>query len=610
MLFAVPLDKVRSLEQLSPHPLVYARTAFMEHIRQYDREALRDYYLRQPVEGAQVWANYVVNLWEYEHGVEEVTSYPWNITIPMTEVCNAVCTFCSSPLVPNPKALAVAEIHQFGEALRHALRVSLQGLGEPLAHPHFEEIAEGIRKYLSPVAQVEIITNGWLLSGRRWEVLKSLRICDIQVSVNAATDRTHQIAMGSRPGTFDQVMRNIEHVMADAEWPWPSFLKASLVVTRHSLPEVPQFLDLFAKKGVQRFQLNPLLPLTSTDWGFGRTDQYLDLWCGHLPNASELLEKATAAIARYRRKGVIITASPEQWLLPVSPQPGARQTQLPTDQQTTAAFQGNPAIATRKPEWEALCVWMDDVRVRLAPHEIHTDLSGVEKDGMRFRGTSRSCRWAYLLRTPRLSLRPGEYILDFDIEVDSGHLYGGILDIEKDTFLVQEELVSGTTRIKLALTEERLIDVVVRQGADDTPVSAIYRNGRLTALSKPDQLAAQEPAEAYVETSGPEQADRSPDPSAPASQAADPVGPPLVPSKPTRIYCPMVYSTLSVFHHSLNVSICCYMETAPGHRQPSLKDMTVPQAYNDEGFRVVRRSLNTDQHVPVCDSCPYGAVRS
>jgi hypothetical protein len=616
MLFAVPLDKVRSLEQLSPHPLVYERTAFMEHIRRYDREALRDYYLRQPMEGAQVWANYVVNLWEYEHGVEEVASYPWNITIPMTEVCNAVCTFCSSPLVPNPKALAVAEIHQFGEALRHALRVSLQGLGEPLAHPHFEEIAEGIRKYLNPVAQVEIITNGWLLSGRRWELLKSLRICDVQVSVNAATDRTHQVAMGSRPGTFDQVVRNIEAVLADSEWPWPSFLKASLVVTRHSLPEVPQFLDLFAKKGVQRFQLNALLPLTGSDWGFGRTDQYLDLWCGHLPNASELVEKATAAIARYRRKGLIITASPEQWLLPVSPPAGIRQTQLPTDQQTTAAFQVGPAAATRRPEWETLCVWMDGARVILAPHEAHADLGGTEKDGVRFRGTSRSCRWAYLLRTPRLSLRPGEYILDFDVEVDSGHLYGGILDIEKDAFLVQEELVSGTTRITFALTEERLIDVVVRQGADDTPVSAIYRNGRVTALSRADQVVAQAPAETHVETSSPEQVSgseqpgRSLDPSTPASRPAVASSPPPSPSKPTRIYCPMVYSTLSVFHHSLNVSICCYMETAPGHRQPSLKNMTVRQAYNDEGFRVVRRSLNTDQHVPVCDSCPYGAVRS
>jgi hypothetical protein len=72
----------------------------------------------------------------------------------------------------------------------------------------------------------------------------------------------------------------------------------------------------------------------------------------------------------------------------------------------------------------------------------------------------------------------------------------------------------------------------------------------------------------------------------------------------------MVYSTLSVFHHSLDVSVCCYMETAPGQRQPNLKNMTVRQAYNDDGFRLVRRTLNTDRHIGVCDSCPFGTSRS
>ena len=57
-LSSVSLDRVRTIEQLSPNPLVYERTAFMEHIRRYDREALRAYYLGQPVEGADVWANY------------------------------------------------------------------------------------------------------------------------------------------------------------------------------------------------------------------------------------------------------------------------------------------------------------------------------------------------------------------------------------------------------------------------------------------------------------------------------------------------------------------------------------------------------------------------
>ena len=57
------------------------------------------------------------------------------------------------------------------------------------------------------------------------------------------------------------------------------------------------------------FQFNPLLPLTSPDWGFGHTGQYVDLWCGHVPNAAELVERAASAIARHRENGVRITAA-------------------------------------------------------------------------------------------------------------------------------------------------------------------------------------------------------------------------------------------------------------------------------------------------------------
>jgi hypothetical protein len=619
-LFSVPLDKVHSIEDLSPNPLVYERTAFMEHIRRYDREALRAYYLRQPVEGAHVWANYVVNLWEYEHGLEELTSHPWNITIPMTEVCNATCTFCSSPLVPNPRALAVHEVQHFSEALRHALCVSLQGLGEPLAHPHFEEIAEEIEKYLSPVAQLEIITNGWLLSGHRWELLKSLHISTLQVSVNAATDRTHQIAMGSRPGTFARVVRNIEDVLADPDG--PSFLKASMVITRHSLPEVPQFLDLFVKKGVEIFQFNPLLPLTTPDWGFGQTEQYLELWCGHLPNAGELVEKASKAIAKYRRKGFIITATPDQWLLPVSPSLRSNAVQLSTDQQSTAVFQAGSIPTPRIPQWEALCLWVNNRRVVLAPHEKHVDVTGSESEGVSFRGTWQSCRWAYLLRTPRIQLETGEYMLDLRVEIGSGHLYGGILDIERDDFIIQQELSSESTQIQFALAEDRLVDVVVRQGADDTPVSATFRYGRLSAsngFAEPDVRERSD--ENSRENQSTRQAARPPEIPETISErdaTSSLQAPGLEPeengipglSKPGRIYCPMVYTTLSVFHHSLDVSICCYMEKAPGEEQPNLKNMPVLQAYNDDGFKLVRRTLNTDRHIPVCDSCPYGAVRS
>ena len=615
-LSSVSLDRVRSVEQLSANPLVYERTAFMEHIRRYDREALRAHYLRQPVEGAHVWANYVVNLWEYEHGVEELTSYPWNITIPMTEVCNAICTFCSSPLVPSPKAFAVHEMEHFADALRYAIRISLQGLGEPLAHPHFEEIATEIKKYLNPVAELEIITNGWLLSGHRWELLKSLRIRDIQVSVNAATDQTHQIAMGSKPGTFDRVVANIENILADPDW--RGLVKASMVITRHSLPEVSKFLDLFVKKGVEIFQLNALLPLTSLDWGFGRPEQYLDLWCGHLPNARELVEKATKAIVLYRKMGFRITATPDQWLLPVTPALRSNPIQLSTDQQSAAVFQAGSVPTTYNPKWETLCLRVNNRQVVFVPHERYCDATGSESEGVGFRGTPESCRWAYLLRTPRLELPGGEYVLDLQIDISSGQLYGGVLDIEKNEFIVQQKLQSGSTQVQFALAEKRLIDVIVRQGPDDTPVKAIYRYGQLRVSAGIEEAPVGESAGENPEVTQTVRPPETPDTISGSEETSSPQAPGLdseksaIPGlyKPGRIYCPMVYTTLSVFQHSLDISICCYMENVPGERRSNLKEMPVLQAYNVDGFKLVRRTLNTDQHLPVCDSCPYGAFRS
>jgi hypothetical protein len=503
----------------------------------------------------------------------------------------------------------VHEVEHFADALRYAVCISLQGLGEPLAHPQFEEIATEIKKHLNPVAHLELITNGWLLAGHRWELLKSLRISHIQVSVNASTDHTHQIAMGSKPGTFDRVVANIENILADPDWrnlPETSLglLKVSMVITRHSLPEVPQFLDLFVKKGVENFQLNALLPLTSPDWGFGRTDQYLDVWCGRLPNARELVEKATKAIVLYRRMGFRIVASPDQWLLPVSPSLRSYPIQLSADEQSAAVFQAGSVPTTyNNPKWEALCIRVNNRQVVLVPHEKYGDVTGSESEGVRFRGTPESCRWAYLLRTPRLELPAGEYILDLRVEISSGQLYGGILDIEKNEFIVQQELQSETTRMQFALAEDRLIDVVIRQGAKDTPVSAIYRYGRLrvsTGVAEPAEGESAEENLAVTEAVQP--------PELPSTTVDAEKTPGLY--KPSRIYCPMVYTTLSVFQHSLDLSICCYMETVPGERRSNLKDKPVLEAYNADGFKLVRRTLTTDQHLPVCDSCPYGAFRS
>ncbi len=510
-----PLSEVRSIEHLCPVPIHYERTALMEHIRSYNREALRSYYLRQPVEGAEVWANYVVNLWEYERGVAEVTSYPWKVAIPMTDVCNARCTFCTAPLVPDPQCLKVEEVKYFADALRYAIHVDLQGLGEPLAHPQFEEIVEEIGKYISSVAQLGIITNGWLLCGRRWELLKKIHITNIHVSVNAATDKTHQVAMGSRPGTFDKVVKNIEDALADTGW--PRFLKTSLVVTRHSLPEVSDFIEMFVNRGVKIFQINALLPLEHPDWGFGHTDQYLDLWPGRVPNARELVIKAQKTIDHYRGKGILFFTSPEHWL-------------------------------DRLDQW----------------------------------------------RNPKL------------VQLQAGPMQDDSLQIVQSSaapnFVSDPDVASGSVSQTSTAGDNAGISGDSSKLSKAPPQGWRGLFGRLFSRSHSHALEEAPAGAIAPATTAPRRGS-----SLPTSSTRDPhLG---SPKKSGRIFCPMVYDTLSVFQHNLNVSTCCYMQSPPGFQPPNLRSGDLLKVMNDPGLKLVRRTLHRD-HLRICSACGYGNFRS
>ena len=208
------------------------------------------------------------------------------------------------------------------------------------------------------------------------------------------------------------------------------------------------------------------------------------------------MEKATKAIVLYRKMGFRITATPDQWLLPVTPSLRSNPIQLSTDEQSAAVFQAGSVPTTyNNPKWKTLCIRVNNRQVVFVPHEKYGDATGSESEGVRFRGTPESCRWAYLLRTPRLELPGGEYMLDLQIDISSGQLYGGVLDIEKNEFIVQQELQSGSTQFQFALAEDRLIDVIIRQGAEDTPVSAIYRYGQLRVSAGIEEPAVGESAE-------------------------------------------------------------------------------------------------------------------
>src|ERR1051325_3235691 len=96
-------------------------------------------------------SNFVLNMWELAHGKEVVKSRPWNISLPISDLCNARCSFCTSWL-DGKKLLSIDQLEMFEPVLRTAVYVGLVGHGEPLAHPQFPEICERLDRYLDPRA--------------------------------------------------------------------------------------------------------------------------------------------------------------------------------------------------------------------------------------------------------------------------------------------------------------------------------------------------------------------------------------------------------------------------------------------------------------------------
>jgi hypothetical protein len=110
--------------------------------------------------------NYFVNLWKYPNGEDTLISYSYNVTIPIADVCNARCTFCT-PWLEGTKVRALEDVDGFADVLRHARVVGLAGHGEPLAHPHCEELLGRISAQLDPRCQAYLITNGVFLQKQR-----------------------------------------------------------------------------------------------------------------------------------------------------------------------------------------------------------------------------------------------------------------------------------------------------------------------------------------------------------------------------------------------------------------------------------------------------------
>jgi wyosine [tRNA(Phe)-imidazoG37] synthetase (radical SAM superfamily) len=267
--------------------------------------------------------NYFLNWWEFYHGVAVLSSYPWNVTIPIADVCNARCTFCTSWL-EGTRVLELDEVSHFAEVLPYARLLGIAGHGEPLAHPHCEELFERLGSYLDPRCESYVITNGVFLEKRK-QALERLNVTTYNISLNAASSGTHDAVMGLGAEAFADIIASIQRLVAKRDSSVSSikrpYVNISFVINRDNVHDMADFIRLGNRLGVDNIYLRTLSAVGSAVIGlnYHLLPPYLH------PEFEKHTEEAKQAMAESKANIVTDVAS---WSAPVLSQEMATLVQL------------------------------------------------------------------------------------------------------------------------------------------------------------------------------------------------------------------------------------------------------------------------------------------
>jgi len=172
-----------------------------------------------------------------------------SVLLELTYACNLDCTFCYNDLSLGGQRLSLAQYRELLDDLASlgVLNLSLTG-GEPLAHPHFFEIA-GHARALGFVIRLK--TNGHAVtkavaSRIRDEIDPFL----VEVSIHGATAETHD-RQTRVAGSFERLLANIRTMKSLG-----LRVKANSVLTRWNESEIEDLLALCDELDVA-FQIDP-----------------------------------------------------------------------------------------------------------------------------------------------------------------------------------------------------------------------------------------------------------------------------------------------------------------------------------------------------------------
>lgn len=143
------------------------------------------------------------------------------LQVRCTSVCNMNCGFCSTdggPFSTKHPVNYLVDIDYLLDWVKKVvkfkgnnLQIFLDSVGEPLTHPDFVKLVEGLRK-IKQIKDIIVITNGTLLTKEKIDALEKAGLTRINISLHSLDREQSKKLFGNKFYDLDKVLEIIKYV--------------------------------------------------------------------------------------------------------------------------------------------------------------------------------------------------------------------------------------------------------------------------------------------------------------------------------------------------------------------------------------------------------------
>ncbi|MEM0385657.1 MAG: radical SAM protein, partial [Nitrososphaeria archaeon] len=174
-------------------------------------------------------------------------AFPKGIQVEVTNRCNFKCVYCLRNFWRiKIQDMPIALFKKLSNTFNEMEKIVLYGLGEPLTHPDFMEMALIARSSIKKEGEISFSTNGSLLSPRVAEkLLKDIGINMISFSFDTIeTFALERLRVGAETHTILENLKEVSRLKNSSKFPFT--LSIEVVLMKDTLEYLPKLIEFAA----------------------------------------------------------------------------------------------------------------------------------------------------------------------------------------------------------------------------------------------------------------------------------------------------------------------------------------------------------------------------